>query len=332
VKVTEIGEFHLIELITELIQKTNCPESVSDPYVMIGIGDDAAVWKCRGALQLISTDCLIQDIHFDTSYSSWEDLGYKAISINLSDIAAMGGIPSYILVSLCFPAQTDSEEILSLYRGMIAQCNKYKVTILGGNISAAEKISITATVLGYTNNSKVLIRGGAKAGDKVAITGYTGLSAAGRIMLQEKLGFDLTTSEILRTAHLRPEPKITEADFLSKAGASAAIDVSDGLLSDLQHICKASNVNAILRQDLVPIHPLLIKYFSANYMQLALTGGEDYEILFTASSKIMSKIMKNTSFPITIIGELSPGSGQINIVNNRSTNINYQQYGWEHFK
>ena len=332
-KVSELGEFGLIELLADIVDRTRNPGYISWQRLLIGIGDDAAAWQGDSSIQLATTDSLIQDTHFDLNITTWEELGWKAIAVNLSDIAAMGGIPGYALISLALPGELETDCISSLYQGMAQIANKFGVAIVGGNIASASKTMITVTVLGSLESKSALTRSAAVPGDQVAITGYPGLSAAGLKMLKQKLSFDSETSRLLRQAHLQPTPRINEGQALLSHKVRAAIDISDGLIADLTHICKASKVSARINKDSVPIHPVLQSNFKSDCQQLALSGGEDYELLFTASSQVINQVKQAISCPITVIGEIIEGTpGQVTLSDAAGKNIPWEKAGWEHFK
>jgi thiamine-monophosphate kinase len=333
VKVSELGEFGLIRLLADVIDKTKIPEAASWQKLLIGIGDDTAAWRCDAPIQLATTDSLIQDVHFDLNTSIWEELGWKSIAVNLSDIAAMGGVPQYALVSLALPGDVETDNVSKLYHGMVDISNQFGVAIVGGNISSASKVMITITVLGVLKNKSVLTRSAAKVGDQIAITGYTGLSAAGLWILRQNLSFDSETGGILREAHLKPVPRVKEGQILLRHGVRAAIDISDGLIADLTHICEASKVSARVRQDLVPVHHSLQTYFKSDCQQLVLSGGEDYELLFTAASKVIEKVRKLLPCPVTVIGEITERvPEQVTVIDAAGKGVSWQQVGWEHFR
>jgi thiamine-monophosphate kinase len=333
VKVSEIGEFGLISLLEEIVAGTRNTKDNSWQRLLIGIGDDAAVWKSDGVLQLATTDSLVQDTHFDLKTVTWEELGWKAIAINLSDIAAMGGIPDYVLISLAVRGDLDTDDIAQLYQGMAMISSQFGVAIVGGNIAAADKIAVNVTVLGHLESASMLTRSAAVVGDQIAITGYTGLSAAGLKMLKQNLKFDAETTRLFRDAHLRPLPRIDEGQILLHRAVKCAIDISDGLIADLNHICEQSNVSARIRQDALPVHPSLKANFKSDYMQLILSGGEDYELLFTASTLVMPRLKKTMPCPITIIGEITGGKpGQVELIDEKGKAVPWQKAGWEHFK
>ena len=171
-KVSELGEFGLIELLADIVDKAKNPENASWQQVLIGIGDDAAAWQGDSSIQLATTDSLVQGTHFDLNITSWEELGWKAIAVNLSDIAAMGGIPEYALVSLALPGDLETDCISSLYQGMAQIANQFGVAIAGGNVSSASTAMINVTVLGSLEDKSMLTRSAAMHGDLVAVTGY----------------------------------------------------------------------------------------------------------------------------------------------------------------
>jgi len=332
-KVSELGEFGLIELLTDIVNKTRNPQDASWQELLIGIGDDAAAWKSENAIQLATTDSLIQDTHFDLNIITWEELGWKAIAVNLSDIAAMGAIPKYALISLALPGELETGCIESLYKGMAQIANQFGVAIVGGNVASASKTMISVTILGNLESTSGLTRSAAAPGDRIAITGYLGLSAAGLRMLKQHLKFDVATTQLLRQAHLTPMPRIDEGQILLHRGVKAAIDISDGLFADLTHICQSSQVSARIRQNELPIHPALKKNFKSDCLQLALSGGEDYELLFTAGSQIINRLKKVMPCPITVIGEITQGRpGQVSLIDADGIIIPWEKAGWEHFK
>jgi thiamine-monophosphate kinase len=317
-KVSELGEFGLIELLADIFDRTKHPQGSSWQRLLIGIGDDAATWQGDSSIQLATTDSLIQDTHFDLNITTWEELGWKGIAVNLSDIAAMGGIPKYALISLALPGELETDCVSSLYQGMAQIANQFGVAIIGGNIASASRTMITVTVLGSLESKSALTRSAAVPGDQIAVTGYTGLSAAGLKMLKQKLSFDAETSRLLRRAHLQPTPRINEGQVL---------------IADLTHICKASKVSARINKDSVPIHPILQSNFKSDCQQLALSGGEDYELLFTTSSRIINQVKQAISCPMTVIGEITKGTpGQVTLIDAAGKSIPWRQGGWEHFK
>jgi len=327
-KVSELGEFGLIDLLAEMIG------DVADSRLIIGIGDDTAAWHGDSSIQLATVDSLIQDMYFSFDTASWEEVGWKALAVNLSDIAAMGGLPRYALVSLSLPGDTEVDNVAALYRGMLDLAQQSKVAIIGGNISSAPKVAIHITVLGgaANQNSHILTRAAAKPGEKIAVTGYLGASAAGLEMLTKQLAFDPEAASSFRKAFLQPYPRITEGQLLVEQGVKTAIDISDGLVADLRHVCQASRVGARLDVDRVPISPPLKANFGDRALEMALSGGEDYELLFTASPVLIDKVRALTSCPITVIGEITADrAGEITLVDGKGDPVDLYKTGWDHF-
>ena len=332
-KVSDLGEFGLIRLLAETVNLTRNPKDSSWQNLIIGVGDDAAAWKGECAIQLATTDSLVEETHFDLKLVTWEELGWKAITVNLSDIAAMGGAPQYALVSLSLPGELEVDSVLSLYHGMLKIATRFGVAIVGGNIAAADKTTINVTVLGSLESAAMLTRSAAVPGDLIAVTGYPGLSAAGLQMLRRHLKFDTETTQLLREAHLMPMPRIDEGQILLHRAVKCAIDVSDGLIADLSHLCESSGVSARINQNTLPVHPALKKNFKTDYLHYVLGGGEDYELLFTASTLIMPRLKKTMPCPITVIGEITEGQpGQVELIGDGGKTVPWEKAGWEHFK
>jgi len=332
VKVSELGEFGLIELLEKMVAASGGNQAAWQQLV-IGIGDDAAAWQGDGALQLATTDSLIQDVHFSLDTATWYELGWKALAISLSDIAAMGGVPQYALVTLALPPDTEVEDITALFQGMLELAQPSGVAIAGGDIVRSSLTMITTMVTGSaTDRGHVLTRSAAKPGDKIAVTGFLGTAAAGLKLLREKLDLAPEAAAYLRRAFLQPEPRLAEGQLLVSHGVKAAIDISDGLIADLTHICQASHAGARIEVDRLPIAPAVKDIFGDNSLKLALSGGEDYELLFTASAGIIEKVARAASCPITIIGEITAEeTGKIDLINKEGKSFHLNSGGWDHF-
>ena len=325
-KVWELGEFGLIELIAETVGKASRRD------LILGIGDDTAAWRTDESIQLGTTDILIQNVHFTLDIATWRELGWKALAVNISDIAAMGGTPSFAMVSLGLPPDTEVDNVVELYHGIKEIASKFDVDIVGGNISRAPVIVIDVSLIGKASDT-LLTRSAAVPGDQIAVTGYLGLSAAGLQMLKSARKLDSKTTAFFREAHLQPHPRVTEGQILVQHGVRAAIDLSDGLLSDLTHICKASRVGAKLWIDKLPIHALLKAAFKKESLRLALSGGEDYELLFTARSEVIVKLTEIMSSPITVIGDIvRDDPGQVTLLDEQGKAVKWDEKGWDHFK
>ena len=332
-KLYELGEFGLIDLIHSITDKLKNLKQASWQQLLVGIGDDAAAWQSDNHIQLATTDTLVQDIHFDLSTVTWEELGWKALAVNLSDIAAMGGIPQYALISLALPGGLEVENISQFITGMLPLAREFGVAIVGGNLVTASTIVITITVTGCSKDKTVLERSTAMSGEQIAVTGHLGLSAAGLEMLNGKISLDPETSNFLRRGHLRPVPRVKEGQILVKQGVKSAIDISDGLVADLDHICQSSKVNARVKIEQVPVHPSVKANF-LNYEQLALYGGEDYELLFTANKTIIEQVKRALKCPVTVIGDITKETlpNRVTLVDRKGNVIPYERGGWEHFK
>ena len=334
-KVSELGEAGLINLIAGIVNSTRDKEASSWQQLFLGIGDDAAAWYGDSSIQLATVDALRQGVHFTLETTGWPDLGWKALAVNLSDIAAMGGLPRYALVSLALPEQTEVESIVDLYKGMTELARRFGVAIIGGDVDCAPLIDISVTVIGNTRgrDQPLMTRSAAKDGDKVAVTGYLGGAAGGLEMLTKHLKFDSKATDSLRQSFLRPCPRVAEGQILVDKGVRTAIDISDGLIADLNHICHKSCVGARIEVDRMPVAPAVKSNFGARALELALSGGEDYELLFTASGEIIEQVKASTSCPITVIGEITAdGDNEVNLVDGHGRPVRLTRTGWEHFK
>jgi len=332
VKVSELGEFGLIDLLAKMISESG---RATSPQLILGIGDDAAAWRSDAAIHLVTTDSLFEGIHFTLESTPWDALGWKSLAVNLSDIAAMGGTPKYALVSLALPEDAEVDDVRALYRGMIEIAGKFQVAIVGGDTCRAPLVSLTITVFGDADSAgKMLTRSGAKHGDKIAVTGSLGAAAGGLAMLAKKMKVnnEQDAAELSR-AFLRPWPRVAEGKMLVETGVRAAIDVSDGLVADLTHICRASGVGARVEVERVSVSPALKVGFGSRALGLALSGGEDYELLFTASQDVMANVQKAAACPITVIGDITAeNAGQVGLVDASGKPVHVSMAGWEHFK
>jgi thiamine-monophosphate kinase len=329
-KLWQIGEFGLIEIITEFLNKSGVGDT-PEHDVLIGVGDDAAAWRSQGSPQLGTTDILVQDVHFSMDIITWRQLGWKALAVNISDIAAMGGIPKHALVSLGLPSDAEVEQVLELYQGMAEIAKRFALSISGGDVVKAPLVIISPSVVGMAGNN-ILTRSAALPGDLIAVTGYLGSSAAGLRMLKAGLELDAETASYLRQAHLCPLPRVGEGELLAQHGVRAAIDLSDGLVADLNKICQASKVGARVMTDRVPIHPSVQAAFERDSLRLALSGGEDYELLFTARGDVIEGTKSLMSGPVTVIGEIVTEPRQVTLLDEEGKAMEWEGGGWEHFR
>ncbi|MBI4851246.1 MAG: thiamine-phosphate kinase [Acidobacteria bacterium] len=309
-------------------------QKINNPINLIaGIGDDAAIFSSPSNKEiLISTDLLSEDIHFKLDFTPPDLLGHKALAVNLSDIAAMGGQANFFLLSIARPKTLPDSFLTELLRGMLELADTYQVTLIGGDTSASvDKLFLNITILGDSFLGKAVKRSGAKVGDEIYITGQLGASALGlELLLQGKriTNNDLTDIEKQALlAHLKPQPRLEFGKTLAIENlASSMIDISDGLSSDLGHICEESGVGATVSLSSLPVFP------SATINQ-ALNGGEDYELLFTIPSEnntklnILSKLFPDLS--ITKIGIITSDLDRWLIDGKRKTPLLAK--GYDHF-
>jgi thiamine-monophosphate kinase len=332
-KFSEIGEFGFIDSI-----KGRC--DIPAKGVIKGIGDDCAVLRAvPGRALLFTTDMLVQDIHFMIDRIPFYHLGRKAIAVNLSDIAAMGGRPLIALISLAIPAETEVEEIHELYRGIRDICEHYNLTIGGGDtVASPDKLVINVSVIGDAKKSEVLYRSGSGPGDRIYLTGPVGDSAAGLKILTAEIAPPEGMGDYFIKTHNDPVPLVEIGEIIAASGiASAMIDLSDGLLSDLGHLCEESKAGALLLAEKIPISPeLTLLAGSAGFdpLELALSGGEDYQLLFTAPMEHeqgIDKLFKEHDLhPPYHIGEIGQGPG-IRMKRADGSLAELQARGFNHF-
>jgi len=330
-KVSELGEFGLIDLLAGMAQSTRDSRLPSWQRLLIGIGDDAAAWQGDNSVELATVDCLVEGVHFPAGLAAWRELGWKSLAINLSDIAAMGGLPRYALVSLSLPGSTEVADVTALYTGLLELAGRYGVAIIGGNTSSAPLVVIDVTVIGRVPPGKpVLTRATARPGELVAVTGTLGGAAGGLEVLKRRLNLDPQAAALLREAFLRPQPRVAEGQLLAEEGIKTAIDISDGLLSDLGRVCAASGVGARVDAGRVPVAPAVSAAFGEDALALALSGGEDYELLFTGGPEVIDRIRVKSALPVTVVGEITEGK-EVTVVESTGKPLKSLKKGWEHF-
>jgi thiamine-monophosphate kinase len=326
----EIGEFGLIDRIREWM-------AVSDPALIRGIGDDVAVIDSGDKVLLITTDILIEDIHFKRSWIDPYRLGRKALIVNLSDIAAMGGTPKYFLISLGLPKNLSLSFLTSFYRGLKEGTKRFQVALIGGDTSLSQKIVINICLLGEGEKGDLLFRNGARVGDDLFVSGTLGDAALGLKILQKKEMKGRPKGLIEK--HLTPFPRIKLGQTIAgHHWATSMIDVSDGLLIDTSHLLEESKVGARIWEDRIPLSRLYRKWvhsFSGDPYQIALSGGEDYELLFTAPSEMrkrVSHLALSAKIPITRIGEILSQKEGFYIIRENGKQSIPSHLGFEHFK
>lgn len=329
----ELGEFGLLQRIRKWVVH-------GSSKVVQGIGDDVAVVEMAGrsgSCLLVTTDMLVEDVDFRRSWADPLRLGKKALAVNLSDIAAMGGKPLYFLVSLGLPRDIPVSFVSSLYRGLKETARRYQTHLVGGDLTLSRKIVINVCLLGEGPKDRLVYRKGARPGDDLYVTGTLGDAALGlRILLR---GGPCGEAKGLVDRHLNPTPRLEVGQALSRERlASAMIDVSDGLLLDLSHLLEASQVGARVMEENLPLSRLYrrhIRSYSNGLYPLALRGGEDYELLFTASAEKKERILslsRNLKTPITWIGKMVARREGLRIVRDDGTSYVPRWRGFEHFK
>lgn len=328
-KVSNIGEFGLIERLRHLL-------SEPDPRVIVGIGDDVAVLEGPGEMLLLATcDIQVEGVHFLRSLITPYELGRKAMAINLSDIASMGGLPDFALVSLAFPPDTELEFIDELYRGLKEEAAEAGVKIVGGNMARLpERFAVDVFLMGRVEKDLFLTRRGARPGDLLMVTGTLGDSAAGLALLLK--GIREEKFAPLYKAHFTPRARLREGRVLATGKiASSAIDVSDGLARDLGHLCDESGVGALVRLNDIPISDELKEaaaILGEDPFKLAIAGGEDYQLLFTVPpDKAHEACRALYPTPVTEIGViLEPQEGRFILMPDGSKRP-LEPEGWNHF-
>jgi thiamine-monophosphate kinase len=337
-EISQLGEFGLIERIRQKF-------SLQNPSSVLGIGDDAAVLDVGDVYQLISTDLLAENVHFDLAYTPLQHLGYKAVSVNVSDIAAMNGRAEQIVVSLALSNRFSIEAVDALYEGIRAACEHYKVDLVGGDTTASRSgLIISITVIGNVKKNKIAYRSGAKSGDIICVTGDLGSAFMGlQILEREKQVFltdpgmqpALDKYEYLVGRQLKPKARtdiVYELEELDVKPTSM-IDVSDGLASELFHLGKESNVGVRVYEDKIPVDELTYNTaaleFKIDPITCALNGGEDYELLFTISQEDFEKVKNHDD--IHMIGYIHEKPNEHTLITKQGNVVVLKAQGWDHF-
>jgi thiamine-monophosphate kinase len=332
-KLTELGEFGFIDRIAHLL-------TTHDSRVVKGIGDDCAVIQISEDTNLLfTTDLLIERTHFLLDWQAPQILGSKALSVNLSDIAACGGIPREAFVSLAIPDRLGIEWLEDFYTGMADVADRFGVSVIGGDTThSLSDFVINVAVTGFVGTREVLLRDGARPGDLIAVTGALGDSAAGLASLLKRISAPSHMNSGLVEAHLNPRPHIHEGRKLAQSGfCHAAIDISDGLSSDLGHVCKQSGLGAIIFEDKIPVsEPLqrLAQELAVNPLDWVLNGGEDYVLLAAIDKENfhqLAKIAAADGWALIEIGEFLSEPG-ISLLKVSGEKISIIPRGWDHFR
>ncbi len=336
-ELTEIGEFGLIDELTKGIEIVN-------KSTVKGVGDDCAVLHYGSKETLVTKDLLIEGVHFDLTYAPLKHLGYKAAVVNISDIVAMNGTPRQMIVGLGVSNRFSVEAIEEVYKGIYLACKNYGVDVVGGDtVSSNSGLVISITCIGEAAKSEVVYRNTAKKGDLVFVSGNLGAAYMGLMILErEKQAFkadpnmqpDLAGHDYILERQLKPEARTDILKILKDAGVkpTSMIDISDGLASEILHICQQSKLGATLYEEKLPIDittDLVAKEFSIDPTTAALNGGEDYELLFTVSQKDFEKVKEIKE--IAVIGHMTEQSAGVNLVSRSGTQVEITAQGWDAF-
>lgn len=336
IELKDLGEFGLIERLTKKIKLFN-------KNTLLGPGDDAAIINSSKEI-LISSDMLVEGIHFDMAFTPLKHLGYKSVIVNLSDIYAMNGIPKQITVGLAISSKYTLEAIEEFYDGILLACEKYKIDVIGGDItSCVNGLTISITAIGEAMKKEIVKRSGAKENDLLITTGDLGGAYMGLNVLQREkevwksnpnMQPQLDNYNYILERQLKPEARRDVIEFFKKCKVipTSMIDISDGLASEIFHICKSSDVGCQLYEEKIPIDPQTYQTsmdFNINPTVSALNGGEDYELLLTVNQNDYEKIKNDPN--LTVIGHITKKSQGINLIGNGNTSTPLQAQGWSHF-
>ena len=331
---SQLGEFRLIEHLTRNF-------SVTQASTVKGIGDDAAVLDFRAKKAVISTDLLIEGVHFDLAYMPLKHLGYKAVVANVSDICAMNALATQITVSIAVSNRFPLEALDELFEGITLAANEYKVDVIGGDTTSSQKgMIISITAIGEAEDDEIVYRNGARAGDLLVVSGDIGAAYMGlQVLEREKQVFevnpnsqpDLEAYTYLIERQLKPEARKDIRPLLKALDVrpTSMIDISDGLSSEIIHLCKQSDVGCNLYENKLPLDPQLISVceeFNIDSTTVAINGGEDYELLFTIALEDFDKIKANPH--LTVIGHMVEASEGIHLITRADTKIALKARGW----
>ena len=324
-KLCDLGEFSFLRRLRNRVPQ--------DGRVQIGIGDDCAALSLPG-MTLLTTDTMIEDVHFRRAWTTFALLGEKAFAVNASDIAAMGGEPTFALLSLSVPQDTEVEDLDEFFCGFLAAAESCGASLIGGNMSSAPCLMITVTLLG-TAQQGIITRSGARVGDDVYVTGFVGDGALGLRVLQD--GTANRYTEDVKTRFLCPTARLAVSRTLAHQQiVSAMIDISDGLLQDLSHICEASRVGAVIDASALPLSSYYQAIVGEKEWLEALTGGEDYELLFTATSAHRAAIVQvaqESGCLISRIGKVVPAAAGLSVLDSDGAEyMPAHSRGFDHFR
>lgn len=328
-RVRDLGEFALIERLIAAL-----PEAARGTDHISGQQDDCAYWPNLVGQSVVTTDALVEGIHFRLDWTDWRSLGHKMLAVNMSDLASMGCNPTLALVTLALTGNEFVSDLEEMYRGAGELAATYGVAIAGGDIVRTPgPLTISVTAFGHmSEGEEVMVRSAANVGDLILVSGTLGASAAGLQLLQENRT-DAATAALLIGAHLRPSPRVSLGRVLADAGVRCCMDLSDGLAGDLPKILSASSIGARIDIEKIPILPAVRALFPNDWQQLALHGGEDYELLCTVAPEIVEDVIakaKEVGATLTPIGEIV-NSDQLQFWLEGEPVSDQQPGAWDHF-
>ncbi|MDM1045474.1 thiamine-phosphate kinase [Myroides sp. 1354] len=330
----QLGEFGLIKHLTKDF-------TITQPSTVKGIGDDGAVLNFTEDKVVVSTDLLIEGVHFDLAYAPLKHLGYKAIVVNLSDICAMNAVPTQVTVSIAVSNRFPLEALEELYEGIALACNYYKVDLIGGDTTSSQKgLIISVTALGKAKEEDIVYRNNAQDNDLLVLTGDIGGAYMGlQVLEREKQVYlvnpnnqpDLSLYDYIIERQLKPEARTDIKQLLAELDVkpTSMIDVSDGLSSEIMHLCTSSKVGCNLFEEKLPLDPQFIntcEEFNIDSTTIAINGGEDYELLFTVKMEDYDKIKGNPN--LTVIGHMTQESEGVHLITRDNTKIPIKAKGW----
>jgi thiamine-monophosphate kinase len=342
--IESIGEFGLIDRLARIVAGLDRDPLRPSATGTIGIGDDAALWRPDPeANEVLTTDALVEGVHFRFSTTSWRELGWKALAENVSDIAAMGAVPTRAFVTLGVPPGTRVADLDELYHGMadlqahLLDDGGYDPAIVGGDVVSSPVFFLSITVMGELQGLG-LRRAAGRSGDLLAVTGALGGSAGGLALLEATSATpDSPDARTLIALHRGPEPRVGEGISLAEAGLLCGMDLSDGLLGDCGKLAYASGLAATIQADQVPLPPALARQFPRDAVTMALRGGEDFELLVAGPANRIEEasrlLAERQLMPLTVIGRLSDGApGIVNVVDANGQPIDVPGGSWDHFR
>ncbi len=336
-EISSLGEFGLIDHLTKNFE-------IQNASTILSIGDDAAVIDHFGKQTVITSDMLVEGIHFDLMYTPLKHLGYKSVIVNLSDVYAMNATPTHLTLNIAFSNRFSIEALDEFYEGVFAACEKYNVDLIGGDTSSSQKgFIISVTAIGEITSEKIVKRSGAKQGDLICVSGDLGAAFLGLTLLEREKKIylehpeiqpDLENEQYIVGRLLKPEAKKDIIDFFDKEDIlpTSMMDVSDGLSSEILHICKQSNVGCVLYEDKIPVNEQAKQYaykLELDPTACALSGGEDYELVFTLPQNDYEKVVLNEQ--ISVIGYTTDLEEGVHIITKGGSTHQLTAQGWNAF-